>query len=71
MELLQAYINYGALGLMVIVLLLGIRTLYKRNVVVSDRIAETLSKNTSAFEAHAKAIDNLTGVIKNCPSNKS
>ena len=64
MEFFSDLVNYGALGIMVMLLVFGIRVLYKRNCGLSDILTDLVGKNTEAMNRHIEAIDGLKEIIK-------
>ena len=49
MGMQQQLINYGALGIMVVVLLYAVKALYARNTTMADKFAEIITNNTVAL----------------------
>ena len=64
MEYATELVNYGALGLLSILLVTGIRVLYKRNCEQSDILVNIVGKNTEAMNKHTDAIETLKEVLK-------
>lgn len=70
MEYVSELVNYGALGVLTILLVIGIRVLYRRNCANSDTVVElskksteVIAKNTEVLGQHTDAIRELKNVL--------
>jgi len=64
--LTTALLNYGALGILLAILVIAVKTLYSRNTTLNDRLHQIVKENTEAFHRQATATEGLTEVIKSC-----
>lgn len=66
MEGLTELLNYGVLGIMTVLLLYGVKVLYKRNCEHSDKLIDIVQKNNDVIATHTEAINGLRSVIDKC-----
>lgn len=69
-QILSSLANLGAVGIMLVILVIAVKVLYNRNTTLNDRLHNIVKENTEAFTAQAEATRGLIEVIKGCAHRK-